>query len=956
MPVTTPAQINIYSVTSANSLWGTAPVGNPSVLDVNACLFAGNIPLSTTVVGSPAVEGLNVYVLNPLSVTFPSSLPVTQSGVWNITSITDPVAVTGTFWQATQPVSGTVSVSNFTFTNYGSPAIEAANVYVVNPISVSFPASVAVTQSTSPWVVSGTVSVSNLPATQAVSNLTLSEMTFTSYGSPAVQALDVYVVNPSGGSGGASNITQWNSVNLGSPSNYGTPPGAVEVIGVNAYITNTVPVTGTFWQATQPVSGTVTADQGGVWNIGTITSITNPVAVTGTFWQATQPVSGTVAFSNTSIQVSNFPASQTVNGTVSITNLSFTNYGSPAVEAANVYVVNPVTFPGTVNVAGTVTADQGGTWTVGIAAAQTIAVTNAGTFLVQAAQSGAWNIGTLTSITNPVAVTGTFWQTTQPVSLASTTITGNVAVTGTFWQATQPVSGTVSVSNFPASQTVNGTVSVANLSFTNYGSPAQEGLNVYVLNPLSVTFTESTIGVTQSTSPWVVSGTVAVSNFPASQAVTGTFWQATQPVSGTFWQTTQPVSGTVAVSNFPSSQPVTGTFWQTTQPVSIANLSFTAYGSPAVEALDVYVVNPVAVSFPSSIAVTGTFWQATQPVSLASTTVTGSVAVTNAGTFAVQDTVLDAAIIAQEATTSGVKGLTSFGAVTTSAPTYSTGKSDALSLDTAGNLRTVLNAETTKVIGTVNQGTSPWVISGAVTLASTTVTGSVAVTGTFFQATQPVSIASGQVASGAIASGAVASGAIASGAIASGAIAAGAVAAGAFVSGSILSGALASGAVVDLTNVTSALAATAPTKAISTSLLAATALPTAVSGGQAIQPMVDKFGRQVCLTAGMRDILGASATTITASTSATSIVAAVASTYCDITSLTLTNSSATATLLTLSDGSTSYVFSAGAGPGWGITIPFNPPLPAASVNTAWTLTCGTSVSSVYAVAQYIKNR
>lgn len=31
--------------------------------------------------------------------------------------------------------------------------------------------------------------------------------------------------------------------------------------------------------------------QGGTWNIGTLTSITNPVAVTGTFFQATQPVS-----------------------------------------------------------------------------------------------------------------------------------------------------------------------------------------------------------------------------------------------------------------------------------------------------------------------------------------------------------------------------------------------------------------------------------------------------------------------------------------------------------------------------------------------------------------------------------------------------------------------------------------------------------------------------------------
>ena len=52
---------------------------------------------------------------------------------------------------------------------------------------------------------------------------------------------------------------------------------------------------------------------------------------------------------------------------------------------------------------------------------------------------------------------------------------------------------------------------------------------------------------------------VSVSNFPATQAVTGTFFQTTQPVSGTFWQTTQPVSGSVSVSNFPATQTVSGT-------------------------------------------------------------------------------------------------------------------------------------------------------------------------------------------------------------------------------------------------------------------------------------------------------------------------------------------------------------------------------------------------------------
>jgi hypothetical protein len=38
------------------------------------------------------------------------------------------------------------------------------------------------------------------------------------------------------------NLTQLNSVALGSPSNYGTSPGAVSVQGVNAFVTNTVPV------------------------------------------------------------------------------------------------------------------------------------------------------------------------------------------------------------------------------------------------------------------------------------------------------------------------------------------------------------------------------------------------------------------------------------------------------------------------------------------------------------------------------------------------------------------------------------------------------------------------------------------------------------------------------------------------------------------------------------------
>lgn len=51
-----------------------------------------------------------------------------------------------------------------------------------------------------------------------------------------------------------------------------------------------------------------------------------------------------------------------------------------------------------------------------------------------------------------------------------------------------------------------------------------------------------------------VDGTVAVSNLPASQAVTGTFWQATQPVSGTVAATQ---SGSWVVDDVPSHNGIT---------------------------------------------------------------------------------------------------------------------------------------------------------------------------------------------------------------------------------------------------------------------------------------------------------------------------------------------------------------------------------------------------------------
>lgn len=196
---------------------------------------------------------------------------------------------------------------------------------------------------------------------------------------------------------------------------------------ITANISGTVPVSGTFWQATQPVSLAST-------------TITGSVAVTGSFYQATQPVSisATVAISAASLPL---PA-----GAATETTLAAISTKTPALGQGLMAASQPV-----------------------VIASNQSAVPVSGTFW-QTTQP----VSLATAPTTPV--TGTFWQATQPVSLTSTTITGSVAVTGTFFQATQPISGTVTA---------------------NAGT--------------------GTMAVSIATMP--------------STPVTGTFWQATQPVS-----------------------------------------------------------------------------------------------------------------------------------------------------------------------------------------------------------------------------------------------------------------------------------------------------------------------------------------------------------------------------------------------------------------------------------------
>ena len=217
---------------------------------------------------------------------------------------------------------------------------------------------------------------------------------------------------------------------------------------------NGLPVVGAFFQTTQPVSGTVTANAGtGTMAVSLATAPTTPV--TGTFFQTTQPVSGTVAISNmvaqgltdTQLRLTPVP----VSGTVSTGGLTDTQLRAAAVPVS----------------------------------------------------------GSFFQATQPVS--GSFFQTTQPVSLATAPTT---PVTGTFWQATQPVSlATLPVTNAGtfavqaaatlAAETtkVIGTVNIATAQTVGLAAGAAVIGSVSLSAPLKTTYSASINNIVPALTP-----------------------------------------------------------------------------------------------------------------------------------------------------------------------------------------------------------------------------------------------------------------------------------------------------------------------------------------------------------------------------------------------------------------------------------------------------------------------
>lgn len=139
--------------------------------------------------------------------------------------------------------------------------------------------------------------------------------------------------------------------------------------------------------------------------------------------------------------------------------------------------------------------------------------------------------------------------------------------------------------------------------------------------------------------------------------------------------------------------------------------------------------------------------------------------------------------------------------------------------------------------------------------------------------------------------------------------------------------------------------------------VARTTNPTAVASGDRTHAIFDDVGRQVVILGHVRDLITNANITITSSTSETTLLAAGGSgVFHDVTSLVLSNSSASATNVSIRDatgGTVRMVVRVNAGSV--VLLTFDVPFTQVTANNNWTAQCGTSVASVNIFVNAIKN-
>ena len=226
-------------------------------------------------------------------------------------------------------------------------------------------------------------------------------------------------------------------------------------------ITGTVPVSGTFYQEYQGVTGHVNID-----NFPDLQGVTGHVNIDN--FPDLQGVTGHV-------NIDNFPDLQGVTGHVNIDNFPDWQGVSGTVAISN--------FPDLQGVTGHVNIDnfpdlQGVTGTVGITGTVQVSGAFYQTYQGVTGQVAISNLPAVQGVTGSVSISnfselnGVFSGTTTVTFPALQGVTGTVGITGTvpvsgaFYPTYQGVTGQVAISNLPIYQGVSGTVAISNYPST----------------------------------------------------------------------------------------------------------------------------------------------------------------------------------------------------------------------------------------------------------------------------------------------------------------------------------------------------------------------------------------------------------------------------------------------------------------------------------------------------------
>lgn len=282
-------------------------------------------------------------------------------------------------------------------------------------------------------------------------------------------------------------------------------------------VTNVVPVTGTFFQAVQPVSGTVTANQGTSPWITSVSNFPATVAVT----QSTSPwaISGTVTANagTGTFLVDGSAHTQPISGTIAATQSGAWTTGRTWTLLNTTDSVNVGNFPVLQAVAIDQTGDNNDVDIINGSGAAAVNIQDGGNSItvdgtVTITPSGTQNVAIVSNVTD-FATQTTLAEVEEDLDQFTFTAT-RLLVDGS--GVTQPVSGVVAVTQSTSPWVISGTVTTTPSGIQTVAiDQTGDNNDVDVINGAGA----AAVNVQDGGNSITVDGTVAVSNFPATQNV-----------------------------------------------------------------------------------------------------------------------------------------------------------------------------------------------------------------------------------------------------------------------------------------------------------------------------------------------------------------------------------------------------------------------------------------------------